>query len=231
MSFSIPRFLTILAMTLLISIPAFAQSKAHVRHSRYCEVLLSQTGLSFKVYNTLGLNDCPDNLWSNLTVAQVKKDTHANFAILNGPRYFMMDSMINIPTINPEVHVFNNLTTREVAVVRLGLIDLLTLGKPYREHQVDRQTTWIYDADKPIYELIDPKGRVFVLQSYSLQKTPQTVASLSTLGSNLKLPKGWRFRTGLLKEPAEVIAIDSKAIVIQDDLLNTYQLATKDFLE
>lgn len=89
---------------------------------------------------------------------------------------------------------------------------------------------WIYDAGKPVYELIDPKGNVFVMQSYSVQKEPQTEQSLTQLGSKLKLPTQWRFKTGILKKAGTVQAIDNMAVVVQDDFLNTYQKATHDLL-
>jgi hypothetical protein len=95
---------------------------------------------------------------------------------------------------------------------------------------VHRQTVWLFKANKPIFELINPQGHVFIMQSYSVQKTAQTEASLAQLGSKLKLPPGWRFRTGILSKDTELPTVDKKAVVIQDNFSNTYQQASHDFL-
>ena len=119
----------------------------------------------------------------------------------------------------------------EVGLLHLSIKDLVMGFVPYREHQVDRKTTWIYYAGKPVYELINPAGQVFVLQSYSIESTPQTEATLSDLGSKLKLPKGWVFHTVVLTDQGSVVAVNEHAIVIQDDFHNTYQLASYDLLK
>ena len=69
------------------------------------------------------------------------------------------------------------------------------------------------------------------MQSYSIKKSEQTERSLAELGAKLKLPKGWVFKTGILKQTEPVEAINNLAIVIQDNLDNTYQKATHDFLK
>lgn len=119
---------------------------------------------------------------------------------------------------------------REAGVLQLSALDLLKAKEPYQTHDVKRHTTWIYEKDKPIYELIDPKGNVFVMQSYSIQKSPQTESSLRALGKKLNLPSGWHFKTGVLKQSETLEAIHNVAVVVQDDLLNTYQKASVDFL-
>jgi hypothetical protein len=44
-------------------------------------------------------------------------------------------------------------------------------------------------------------------------------------GAKLSLPPGWIYRTVVLEADFNLVAADNVAIVIQDDLLNTYQLA------
>lgn len=221
-----------LLTTTLLCLPllSFAAQIEDLRGARYCEILLAQNRSSLAVYNTIGLNNCPENIWNKITVNSVKKETGSSFVKLNGPRYWVIDGIKNSQLVNPEQKIIDGLAMREAGVVDLGLLDMLRGSGPYREHHVNRQTTWIYKSGKPVYELINPKGQVFVMQSYSVQKSPQTMASLSTLGSKLKLPKGWRYRTDVLRQNAELKAIDNKAVVIQDDFLNTYQLAAQDFL-
>ncbi|MDA9272250.1 hypothetical protein N9Q05_02595 [bacterium] len=222
--------LCLVGIILCLPFLTYAIDLDNMRGHRYCEIILSKQKLTFAVYNTLRLNDCPEALWNKITVAQIKQKTGSYFVHLNGPRYTLMDQIKNAALINPEQRVFGGIAMREAGILHLGIMDLLRAPKPYREHVVDRQTTWVYQAGRPVYELIDPKGQVFVMQSYSVQLTPQTVDSLSTLGKRLTLPNGWRFRTGVLTNDEAVVAIHNKAVVVQDELMNTYQLATHDLL-
>src|SRR4051812_3515455 len=90
-----------------------------VHGARYGEVLLVTgrlTRIEATVYNTLGLNDCPDDLWRALNAEAIKKAHRARAAILNGPRYFLMDS---ISIVNPggEIVTFGELQMRPLATV------------------------------------------------------------------------------------------------------------------
>jgi hypothetical protein len=90
---------------------------------------------------------------------------------------------------------------------------------------VARTTSWVYDAGKKVYELVDPQGKVFDMQSYSVQTTPQTEDSLADLGAVLSLPSGWMFRSRTLDSALTVTAVDGMATVVQDERQNTYQLS------
>jgi len=201
-----------------------------MRGQRYCEVIVSTSLTTYKVYNTWGLNKCPEDQWRALTIAEVKKETKAPRVHLNGPRYWVIDGFKNTKLINPTIKVIGDISMREAGIVHMRIMTLLKPNKYYTTHKVDRETTWIYQANKPIYELIDPKGNVYVMQSYSIELYPQTLESLSQLDNNLDLPKGWHFKTGVLKKAQNLIAPDAKAIVVQDNYLNTYQRAPHDFL-
>lgn len=218
---------------ILLLIPTLTQAvqKNHMRGTRYCEIILKKSLSNYAVYNSWGLNDCPEDIWSKITIEQIKKETGESFVHLNGPRYWVIDGLTNSSLVNPTKKVLGGLEMREAGVLHLNMLDLLRASSAYRQHTVERHTTWIYEANKPIYELIDPKGTIYVMQSYSIQKYPQTNSSLAQLGSKLTLPKGWQFKTGTLKKPQTLKAINDHAVVIQDDYSNTYQMATHDFLK
>lgn len=223
---------TLPLLALLLIVPALqAAEKSHLRGGRYCEILLAKSLTTFAVYNTWGLNDCPESLWRKETVALVKKETNATAAHLNGPRYWVIDGFTRSNLVNPTVKSIGGIPMREAGVLHLSVFDLLKAKSFYQEHKVARQTTWIYQAGKPVYELIDPKGNVFVMQSYSTEFAKQTQATLSDLASKLTLPSGWRFKTGTLQQTQRLQAIHNIAIVVQDNLSNTYQMATHDFLQ
>ena len=64
------------------------------------------------------------------------------------------------------------------------------------------------------------------MQSYSRQvNRNQSIDDLRELGSKLKLPSGWTFKTEILDKDFELTA-KGQAWVIQDDFGNTYQKIT-----
>lgn len=208
---------------------SYSAQNLNMRNKRYCEIILSKSLDTYAVYNTWGLNDCPEASWQKVTVDSVKKETNAERVHLNGPRYWVIDGFSQTALVNPTIKTISGIQMREAGVLKLSLLDLIK-NKPYSPHQVDRKTTWIYQAGKPVYELIDPDGKTYVMQSYSEQKQAQTIEDLEQLATKLNLPADWKFKTGLLAKEETLVAVDEKAIVIQDNFLNTYQLAEHDFL-
>lgn len=217
---------------LLAILPILSQAAEtmQIRGQRYCEIIVARSLTTYAVYNTWGLNNCPASLWERITIPEVKRETNASFVYLNGPRYWVIDGFKKTALINPTVKTISGLGLREAGVLHLSLKDLLKPNTPYQERNVNRQTTWIYQAERPVYELIDPQGRIFVMQSLSVQKRPMNEKALADLGNTLTLPKGWKFKTGILKKDEALEAINNQAVVVQDTFLNTYQMATHDFL-
>lgn len=203
-----------LFLFILLFVPflSYSAETSNMRGKRYCEIILTKTISSYAVYNTWGLNDCPEQLWSKVSISAVKKETGSSFVHLNGPRYWVIDGFKNTSLINPAIKTISGIPMREAGILHLSLMDLFK-NKPYQSHVVDRKTTWVYQADKPVFELIDPNGQVFVMQSYSVQKYPQTMNTLTQLGAKLQLPKGWKFKTGVLNKPETIQAVNNKAVV------------------
>ncbi|MBB1250741.1 hypothetical protein [Rhizobium sp. G21] len=111
----------------------------------------------------------------------------------------------------------------EITITLLGA----TIGKSfYQPTDVMRETVWLFAAGKPVFELIDPKGQVYMMQSYAQIVDPAlTLADLPGLRERLKLPKGWTYSTRVL---AEDYKLEAKGVahVLQDELQNTYQRRT-----
>jgi len=223
-------FVFFLNFLLFNSIYCHANGRLHIRGARYCEIILDKSLTNYSVYNTWGFNDCPKKLWNAMTVDSVKKETGASLVHLNGPRYWVIDGYKNTKRISKNTKKIGGMMFGEAGILHLSLFDLLKSYKPYKIRKVDRYTTWIYQMGMPAYELIDDKGTIYLMQSYSVQKNYQTLKSLSRLGQQLKLPTGWHFKTGLLKKQETLQARHHKAFVVQDDFGNTYQLAPHDFL-
>jgi haloalkane dehalogenase len=211
--------------------PASAMAGLTVREqvhgARYGEVLLVTGRLNrieASVYNTLGLNDCPDDLWQALDAEAIKKEYQARAVILNGPRYFLMDT-IAIADPGTDIFDFGGLQMRRLATVPLRLKTVLggLHRQPYTEQAVRRTTVYVYDRGREVYELVAPDGTAYVMQSYSLAVDPAlTEAQLPTLGARLQLPDGWHYRVRRLEEEWS-LRVDGEAILVQDELENSYQ--------
>ena len=196
-----------------------------VRDRRYCELFVVKrqgAGLAADVYNTLGLNDCPQAAWDALDTAKVASEFGAVRVIRNGPRHFLMDRLAS-GDVTRNASDIQGLGMRPVATMKLGLLDLVEKRAFYVERTIGRTTDWIFLTGKPVYELISPKGQVYVMQSYSQIVDPSLAyTDLATLGSRLKPPKGWQYRGRTLT--ADLIAqARGEAHIIQDELQNTYQ--------
>ena len=210
------------------SAPGGGIERSGLRGSRYCEVLLafaSPPGIHVEVYNTIGLNDCPDEAWHQLDANQIKAQYSVALAILNGPRYWMIDAFVQGELVDNSAKTFGTIDMHQAASIDLPLEQATMVQVAYTPHQIQRETVVRFDKEKPVFELVDPTGQVFDMQSYSIQKIFLTQDDLETLGSRLELPVGWTFRTRTLAADLLVTAIDNLATVVQDDFANTYQLS------
>jgi hypothetical protein len=190
-------------------------------------LLAYHEGLSLRVdvYNTYLLNDCPAEAWQQMDSEQLKQEFQASAVILNGPRYWMIDAFTHSAFLDPERKSFGGIEMRKAGQLRIPLSEGLRMGATYATRTVARNTTYVFEVGKPVHELLDPSGRVFVMQSFSVQHAPLGQDALSNLGQQLSLPQGWTYRTRQLAQELHVTAIDGVATIVQDELGNTYQLS------
>jgi hypothetical protein len=197
-----------------------------IRDVRYCEVVLLKAdtdGLYAEVWNTMGRSECPQDEWEAIDTAAIAAEYGAATALANGPRYWTLDRIDAAMQLTAPVTVFGTLEMFLGATVDLGAG--LPSTTPYTQRPVARDTVFFFDAGSEVYELTDPDGVVYVMQSYSQKLDPTLSADqLAGLGARLKLPAGWTFSTRVLDAELEVRDVDGIAVVVQDDLENTYQL-------
>jgi hypothetical protein len=196
-----------------------------VRNARYCEIIpIIRNGLNLTatVYNTLGLNDCPAQVWNSITEDAMKQRFGAITVLLNGPRYFLMDSITASGATKEGKKIeAGGLGLTERATIDVGLLDLL--HRPYREQTINRDTVYRFKAGLPVHMLESSDGSRYAMQAYSqIVDKSLTYDQLDALGSRLKLPSGWRYTT-TTPEQDLVLGEQGKATVIQDDFDNTYQ--------
>ena len=146
---------------------AQARIVTNQRGTRYGEVLavFSDEGeFTAHVYGTQLLNDCPPELWDSLVPGAIAEDLGALIVKLNGPRFWVLDGLGSKgEPIEPVVHEFNGLLTRRIAVLELGTNPAQV---PYTVRKVDRRVIMYFDAGSAVYELLDPRGLVYVMQAY-----------------------------------------------------------------
>lgn len=208
--------------------PAAAQGTnvpKELRNVRYCEVLtLERHRLTFevKVYNTLGQNFCPPKEWRALDAKALAKEFDVDRVMLNGPRYWTLDSIeASGDTAAGETVEFGGIAMTQRATIELKIWQAKQGG--YKVTAVERTTVFNYKAGRPVYELTSPEGDVYMMQSYSKMADPTlTIDDLATLGERLKLPQGWTYKTRTL-DADYALKADGTAYVVQDDLYNSYQ--------
>jgi hypothetical protein len=196
-----------------------------VRDARYCEIIpVVRNGfhLVATVYNTLGLNDCPAAIWHKITEAEMRRQFGAVKVLLNGPRHFLMDKIVaGGNTATGETIEAGGLELTERASIDLDLFGLRK--EPYRERTIERDTRYVFDGGKPVFLLVGPNGARYAMQAYA-QMVDKTLSygDLPGLGARLKLPAGWRYET-VVPNSDLVLGARGAAIVVQDELDNTYQ--------
>jgi hypothetical protein len=96
---------------------------------------------------------------------------------------------------------------------------------PYQLNRVNRQAVFTFDVSREIYELVDPDGRRWVMQTYS-QTVDRSLSlrDLAGLAGRLSLPAGWSSQPRTLTTPLQVDTTGEDACVTQDDLADSYSL-------
>lgn len=202
------------------------QRTTGVSGRRYGEVLLVEVGESgpqATVYNTFGLNDCPEQLWSALDPQAIATENGAAVALLNGPRYWLMNTIEKAPQ-GPRV----TMTFGGIEMIMQAQVALSSMNPgPYTVNEVSRHAVFIFDAGEEVYELIDPDGRQWVMQTWSqIVDANLSRADLAGLAGRLTLPPGWAYRARVLTSPLRVDTTAEAARVVQDDLTNSYSLCS-----
>jgi len=195
---------------------------ADMRNTRYCEIFtvyLSPAPIA-RVNNSYGLNRCRQGWWDSLDPAAIASEAGADLVLLNGPRYWMMDR-VKVTDPGP-ITTLAGKRMREVATIDLAKVGLAP-PPAYTQVKIQRGTRFVFLAGRRIFELTDPNGRHYVMQSYARIVDPGLrYRDLRGIGDNIGLPDGWSYRTRKLKGKLALRA-NGQATIVQDGLKNTYQ--------
>ena len=172
-------------------------------------------------YNSFPLNGCHAQLWDRLDAEAIAKEHGAVAALLNGPRYWLMSGIEKHAAGPQETATFGGIDMIQQAVVQLSSMN----PAPYGVNRVDRKAIFIFAAGRPVFELVDPDGQRWVMQSWSQTVDKNlTLDDLPGLASRLHLPQGWSYQTRTLSSPLRVDTTTRDAHVTQDDVANSYSL-------
>ncbi|HET7074004.1 MAG TPA: hypothetical protein VFI55_07985 [Mycobacterium sp.] len=193
---------------------------------RYGEVLLvtpGEAGPQASVYNSFPLNDCPAELWSELDPQAIATENGAATALLNGPRYWLMNEIEKQPQTMQITKTFGGIDMILQATVLLSSMN----PAPFTVNRVSRNTVFVFNAGQEVYELIDPERRRWVMQTWSQVADPNLKREdLPGLASRLDLPDGWTYQPRVLTSELRVDTRTQSAQVLQDNLTNSYSLET-----
>lgn len=189
-----------LAALLVLTGPASAQQQTtpvdvtNARDMRFCEVLVIKDGF-VDIFNTSGLNACPEDAWEGLDPAAEAKARGADAIQKNGPHFWVMDAQ----TIGfGATETFNGIDARWGARLPQAALGGSKGADPYKPFKTCKTQKMVYDAGKPVWEMIDASGQVWVLQAHEAEFS---LADLDTLGDRMQtLPQGWSWRTRVLDE-------------------------------
>ena len=200
-----------------------------VRGDRYGEIFLVRHdggALHAEVYNSYTHNHCPQDLWDALDLVGIAASEGALVAVANGPRYWTVDAIEKWGPAVPQLRTFGGITMARAATLDLGTsFD----PSPYKVRRVARAATFSFAAGSSVHELIDPEGHTYVMQSWCTAVDPAlTAGDLAALGSRLSLPEGWLYRGRRLDDTLQVLTATDDAVVLQDELRNSYCLAGRD---
>lgn len=202
--------------------------------SRYTEILLVFGNALTKnftagVYNTVGLNGAkpagggdssPARLLDGIDMKKVQTANGALSTVKNGPRLWTVD---HIGVKVGKKRDFQGLEAHWVMWFPIPAAFLEGGDLPYAAMHARRDTTMGIRAGSRAYILDDPEGNSWVMKSAGLIKDPdQKFENLKDLGSRLKLPPGWQFRSPVLGQDLEFMTDNGKTQITQDDLGNTY---------
>jgi hypothetical protein len=182
---------------------------------------MGESGPEAAVFNSFPLNDCPAELWNALDAESIAKDNSAVAALLNGPRYWLMSGIEKDTSAPQQTMSFGGIDMIGQAVVQLSSMN----PAPYSVNTVDRRAIFTFNAGRPVFELVDPDGQRWVMQTWS-QTVDKNLSlnDLPGLASRLTLPDGWNYQTRTLSSPLRVDTTHRDAHVTQDDLANSYSL-------
>ncbi len=214
-------------------------------NNRTCELILVKDfnpPNNGEVWGTSGLNGCPQEEWDALDLEALAVEFNVVEIRPNGPFYPVADNLVDNSVLNgkqssqpsngdPTGGGPSQIEIRNYGGVEMRLLATSSVNDgPAEESErfgasiTFRTNTWIYAPGRRIFELQDPEGKRYVMQTRSNQIDPDlSYEDLETLGDRLTPPEGWTYRSYVTEQQFLVPTDNGEATVLEDNFLNTYQ--------
>jgi hypothetical protein len=159
------------------------------RGYQYCELVFNYGERGNDIYSTSPLAKAELDWWDKLDIKSLAKEFGAESVYRNGPQSWSMD----------EVGV---MASKPVNVAGVNMVfgahlppGTLKIAK-YKVFNPAKFQNLVWKAGKPVYQLVDPEGHVYVLQGHKIPTN-----GLAALGEKFQhLPAGWKYRVKVLNE-------------------------------
>ena len=209
----------------------------NLRNYRYLEIdLFAKDALKkilyVSIYNTTGLNggdeaqdSAPAPLVQKLDPKKIVKQYPAVLISISPPRHWTVDWFID------RVGAVRNFDGLDAAWMGNSLaphtvISARPVSMAYRTLFPARTTIEGFKKGSEVYLLDDPKGRTWVMISYTDKDLPgMTIDKLDSLGDVLKAPQGWKFRSAMLGKDLILEPKGGFVGMTEDDKENLYILS------
>ena len=163
----------------------------------------------------------PRELWSALDPQTIATENGAAAALLNGPRYWLMNH-IEKERKGPQITKnFGGIDMLLQATVLLSSMN----PTPYSVNQVTRHTVFVFGAGQEIYELQDPHGPAGSCRPGARSWTPtcrERICADSAIGSTFR--RAGPTTPACSPKRCASTPPSHAAQVPQDDLANSYSL-------
>ncbi|NDR58153.1 hypothetical protein [Aliiruegeria sabulilitoris] len=196
--------------------PVEAVTISDIRGMRFCEVLLIFED-RVEIYNTSASAGCPEETWEKLDTAAIAEDHGAKAAQLNGPHFWTMDAQ----TVGLGAEAdFGGIAARYGATLPLSALGAGKGADPYKPYTSAKLQTFLFEAGKPVYELVDAAGNTYILNAYGNEVKDGDPANLA---EQLSPAEGWHFRTQILEQDMTLAGTaDTPVDMVGDDLHQYY---------
>lgn len=188
------------------------------REMRYCEFLLIYDD-QVVIYSTTGSSDCAEDKRQALDIPALAKENDAKNDQLDGPKYWAMYAQ----TLElGDKKSIGGTDARYAATLPISALGAGEGSDPYVGFTNSKKQTMVFEAGKPMYELVDDKGKSRVPNAYGSKVRD---GDPGYLADKLSPPEGLRFE---IVTPAKSVAIeastDAPVQMVGDDLHQYYTL-------
>lgn len=214
---------------------------ANMLNYQYCETILvvptAPAGKTQPVFNTTGYDSCSN--YQNLQAQDIINSYNITYPPgnpyglpsgatslqLNWPRNWVYNQAVE--GVPPGTTTYLNLFNDNTLWGFVGFNTGTSVGTAYTQSFVVRDATWTYNTNSLVFELLDPTGNLYVMQSYARFIDPSLtyddLQDVAYMTSVMGLPPGWSYGIKQLTQQFANVSTGN-AVIVNDKLGNSYMM-------